>query len=309
MECDIRKNTKCLQISYKKMISAIITAYKEPKTIQKAIISLAEQPIKDMEVIVVAPDRDTLSEARKLKKKYKKLRVIEDDGLGKSAALNKSLKKIKGDILVLTDGDVYVGEKSISELLKPLEDRKVGAVSGNPVSINSKRTMFGFWSFVLTRVANKRRKRAVKNKKRIFCSGYLFAIRKELLPNLPEGLLSEDGYISHNVYQKNYKIGYKEDSIVFVKFPTNFKDWINQKRRGMGGYNQMKKIHKKRIRSFRKESMGFFDFFKYVSSLKELTWLLALFLARVYVWVLVYRDVNWRKRKREDLWGRVESTK
>jgi cellulose synthase/poly-beta-1,6-N-acetylglucosamine synthase-like glycosyltransferase len=290
------------------MISIIITAYKEERTIGKAIDSILKNNLKDFEILVTAPDDETL-EAARLFKKNKKIKVFRDQGKGKSAALNFVVSKAKGDILVLTDGDVYIGENSLAPLLAPFKDEKVGAVAGNPVSANSKKTMLGFWAYVLSSIADKRRKRSAKIKKRLFCSGYFFAVRKNLFPKLAENLLSEDGFISHSVYSKKYQILYAPEAKVYVKYPTNFKDWIIQKKRSIGGYNQIKKLVKAEIRSFKQESLGGLELFKFVSNFKELTWLLTLFLARIYLWLLIYRDINIRKKSHKEIWLRVESTK
>lgn len=291
------------------MISIIITAFKEPRTIQRSILALATQVSMIDDIIVVAPDNETLDEASKLSSRFKNLRMIKDSGNGKSAALNLAISRSRGEILVLTDGDVYVKENSVRFMIEKFRDKRVGAVSGRPVSIDSKKKMLGFWSHVLTDIADDRRRKALRNKKRFFCSGYFFAIKKELMPRLPEGLLSEDGFISHIVYKKGYKIEYSPESLVYVKYPSNFTDWIKQKKRSAGGYNQIKKLINVEIRSFKSESFGAIGLLKYASNMKELFWIFSLFIARIYLWILVYRDVNFRRKNREELWERVESTK
>jgi len=190
---------------------------------------------------------------KKMKKKYKQVKTIKDLGDGKSAALNLAVSKAKGDILILTDGDVYVGKDSIGKLVQSLKYQKVGAVTGRPVSLNPRGNKFGYWAYLLTEIAHERRKLASKKGMRFFCSGYLFAIRKKLFPKLQINLLSEDGYISHRVYEKGYRIDYSEDSRVLVRYPTNFEDWIKQKRRSAGGYRQLNGDMGIEIRSFRKE--------------------------------------------------------
>ena len=49
------------------MISIIITAFKESKTIQRAIMAIAAQNLPRHEIIVIAPDKETLDEAEKFK--------------------------------------------------------------------------------------------------------------------------------------------------------------------------------------------------------------------------------------------------
>ncbi len=291
------------------MISVIITSYKEPKTIGRAIEAIAKQKVKDIEIIVVAPDDETLNEAKKYSKKYPEVKTIKDAGKGKSAALNLAVSKAKGDILVLTDGDVYVGNNSISEITKEFNNSKVGAISGNVISLNSRKNMYGYWSHVLTGIANELRIETLNHNKPFICTGYFFAIRKKLFPKLPEELLSEDGYISQMVYEKGYLIKYAPEAKVFVKFPTNLKDWILQKKRSAGGYNQIKKLTGTTYRSFGSEAKGGYRVLKYISNVKEFFWVVWLFIIRIYLWIVIYIDINLKNKKQKEIWKRVESTK
>lgn len=291
------------------MITIGITSYKEPKTIGRAIEAIESQGIKDYEIIICAPDKETLSAADKYRKNNNKIRLLMDKGNGKPAALNLLVEKARGDILFLTDGDVYVGKKAIQYMLDILKDEKVGAVTGRPISINNKNNKFGFWAYMLSNIAHQRRLYAQNKGKRFFCSGYLFAIKKKIMPSLPENLLSEDGYISHKVYQNGFKIRYSPKSEVYVKYPDNFSDWIKQKKRSAGGYNQIKDILGIEMRSFRTESSGLFGFFKFASNFKELYWLIQLFIARIYLWIVIYRDIDMKKKSQKEVWERVESTK
>jgi len=292
------------------MISIVITSFREPKTIGKAIESFIFQDIKEKyELIVVAPDEKTLDVARKYAKKHKQIKIFKDPGKGKPAALNLAVSKAKGDILVLTDGDVYVDKNALNLMVEKFKNKEIGAVSGNPVSLNPKNDRYGFWAFVLTNVANEIRIENQKKDSKIICSGYLFAIRKELFPRLPENLLSEDGYISEIIYEKGYKIEYAPDAKVYVKYPTNFSDWIKQKKRSAGGYNQIGKILGKQMRSFSSESSGAFRLFKYVSGIRQLIWLFELLIARFYLWILIYLDISIKNKTQKELWQRVESTK
>jgi len=286
-------------------ISVIITSFKEPKTIGKAITSILNQDIPNLELIVVAPDDETLNAARV----HKKVIAIKDTGNGKSAALNLVIPKTKGDILVLTDGDVYVDSKAISEIINPFSDPLVGAVSGNVVSTNPRNNMYGYWSHVLANMAHEIRIQKLNSSGKFFCSGYLFAIRKELFPKLPTELLSEDGYISYKVYERKRIIKYAPKAKVYVKYPTNFKDWVNQKKRSAGGYNQIKKITSFYGRSFASETSGAFRILKYISSVREFFWMACLFFARLYLWFVIYRDINMKKKSQKEIWKRVESTK
>jgi len=290
------------------MISIIITAYKEPKTIGKAIEQVLKNGLReDFEIIISAPDQDTLNVARAYSKRNKKIKIFQDEGKGKPAALNKVIEKAKGDILILTDGDVYVGDKSIKELLRKFSDRSTGAVSGHPVPINSRSTRLGYWSHLLTDMVHSWRKKS----KFISCSGYLYTIRKKLFKKIPEDTLSDDAYITHIIKNQGYNIKYSEDSMVYVKYPDNFSDWIKQKKRSAGGYNQIRYIFNKKDidRSLTKESLGIFQVLAYPNNIREFIWTLELIIARIYLWLVIFWEINIRREEFKKVWVRIESTK
>lgn len=291
------------------MISIIITAFKEAKTIGRAIESILKQKPENYELLILAPDDETLDAAGKYS--GRKIRIIKDSGKGKPSALNLALKKARGNILVLTDGDVYLGKDSIKLMLGKFKDKKVGIVSGHPISINSRSRMLGFWSHLLTDTADKIRKQRVKAGKMIVCSGYLYAFRKNLFSSVPENALSEDAVISHMIADKGYKSEYADKALVFVKYPASFRDWIIQKRRSAGGYNQLSYLvkGKERMRSFAKESSGIFQVLSYPKTIKEFFYTFFLILARICLWVLIFIDVDIKKKELKKLWLRVESTK
>ncbi len=290
------------------MISVIITAYKEQKTIEKAIESILPQLKNKDEIIVVCPDKET----EKAAKKFKRIKHIKDPGKGKPAALNLAFKKVKGEILILTDGDVYISKNAVKEILKPFKDNKVGAVSGRPVSTNPKDSMFGYFSHLLTDAgAHEERTKRQKENKYLICSGYLMAIRNSIIKKIPENSLSDDAVISNIIYSRGYRIKYAAKAVVYVKYPTNFKDWLKQKKRSAGGYLQIKELtnNKDQMRSFIKESSGIIAAIKYPKTTKEYYWTIKLILARLYLWFIIFIDIKLKKKEFSKIWKRVETTK
>jgi len=290
------------------VISIIITSFKEPKTIGRAIEAILYNKIKDnFELIISAPDKETLAVASAYAKKNKKIRLLKDSGKGKPAALNLILKKAKGEILVLTDGDVYIDKNAIQPLLDKLKDQRVGAVSGHPLSLNSRKTKLGYWSHLLTDMVNLWRKKG----KFVSCSGYLYAARKKLLKPLPQETLSDDAYNSYIIAEQGYAIAYASNSFVYIKYPTTFSDWIKQKKRSGGGYNQLEYLLKNKStdRTLIKESSGIFQVLNYPKTFIEFIWTLELILARAYLWTLIFWDINIKKKDFKKIWVRVESTK
>ena len=125
------------------MISIILTTFKEPQTLSRAIRKILKQNIKyDYEFLIVGPDQETKKIANQFSQNYPQIKYIKDQGQGKPTALNLAFQKAKGKIYVLTDGDVYIDENALNALLEPFQNDKIGATTGQPVSLNKKNNLF-----------------------------------------------------------------------------------------------------------------------------------------------------------------------
>jgi len=258
---------------------------------------------KKMEIIIVGPDEQTKAVVQKFYSRYSFIKYIQDRGEGKPAALNLAIKKAKGDIIISTDGDVMVSSQAIKELLLPFENPKVGAVSGCPISTNLKSLILGYWASFLTNAAHQ-----MRTKKKIWpCSGYLYAFRK-IISDIPNNAFSEDGLITQMIREKGYLIKYAPKAKVYIKYPSNFKDWLKQKTRSAGGYVQIRETKKMRniIQEIRD---GIVLFFSYPKSIKEFFWTILLYKARICLWLIIFWKIKIRKEKFHAIWKRIESTK
>ena len=291
------------------MISIVITAFNEPG-IKKAIDAVLEQESKEKyELIISAPDKET----ENIVKSYndKRVKYFKDKGRGKANAINEIFKIVKGEILILSDGDVFLDKNAVSEILKLFEDKNVGCVSGRPVALNSKKHMIGYWSNLLLDAGAHRIRKEMDRKGRFLeCSGYLFAFR-DLIKKIPTDV-AEDSIIPYLIWKKGYRIRYAENARVFVKYPDNLKDFIKQRKRaGAGSHSRLTKYDKNfpKVKSFWNEARkGIFWAFGYAENLKELIWSFCLIFVRAWIWIGYYLDAA-RGKGYVDKWERVESTK
>lgn len=288
-------------------VTILITAYREAATIGRALEALLPQAA-GAEVIVICPDRETADAARA----YPGVEVLQDPGRGKPAALNLGLARARGEIVVMTDGDVYVGDGALDALLAPFADPHTGAVSGRPLSTSPRDTMLGYWSHLLTDAgAHAERVKRDAAGQFFVASGYLYAVRAGLVEHIPEDALAEDAVVSHIIGEQGYRVRYAPDACVYVKYPSTYRDWLKQKVRSAGGYAQPVIARSPlRMRSFRHEAVaGTTRALRYARSLREFAWTLALFAARLHLWLLIFWQVRVRRRPLLELWQRVETTK
>ncbi len=292
------------------MISILITSFKEPRTVGKAISSMLDQNLRNFEIIVCAPDKETLDVAKSYSKKDKRVKVFKDPGKGKPTALNFIIPKCKGEIVVLTDGDVYVKTKILDKMLTIFKDSKVGAVTARVVSSNDRKRMMGFWSHYLCESFHKIRLYESSKDKDILCSGYFYAIRKKLFRKMPSDTLADDAFNSLVIQKEGYKTKYYPKAEVYVKYPTTLADWIRQKKRTAGRVYQLKESFDFETRFALKEELrAAFLGLKTIESLKEAIWVFPLFGIKLYLWLRTLLDFRLRKRSLKSTWQRVESTK
>ncbi|HJZ18760.1 MAG TPA: glycosyltransferase [Candidatus Nanoarchaeia archaeon] len=295
------------------MISLVITSFNEPKTIGKAIESIINQKIDyDFELIVSAPDDETLNIARIYLKKNKKIRLIQDPGKGKNVAINFLLSHLKGDVIIFTDGDVYTSENSINSVMAEFKDPLIGCVSGRPVPQETRKTQYGFWSHFLFDAAHDLRRSLKEQGKFLECSGYLYGYRNKVLDSVPLHA-GDDAIIPHLFWKKGYKIGYAENARVYVKNVDNWRDWIKQKTRTTKSHETLKDyidVDKRlRMKTFLNEVQGVKHFISYPRNFREYYWAEKLIMARLLMWAKVFYDTQIRNNKYTDNWERVESTK
>lgn len=289
----------------------IITAWREPVTVIKTLTSVLSSNKKilgNLNIFLVCPDDETKKAGELTSSKYnfKNFKIINDPGKGKPLALNIAFKEAKGDILFLTDGDVVLDKNSL-EILAYSFSQKTGAISGRPVSADSRKNIFGYWGHLLADAAHFVRKNQQDRQKPFFLSGYLYAIRNFSWLSLNEDELVDDAFISLEVLEKGFEIQYQPKAQVFIKYPRNFSDWVKQKRRSIGGYSKLnQKNHFKIKRNFFEELKFIFFPISYAKNAKELFYSVLLYPARLFLWVIIFYDRLFKSKK---LWVRIESSK
>jgi len=291
------------------MINIIITSYKQPELTIKAVRAFLEQDVKEDYKIIIS---DPFPEVEKILKnkfdrefKSGKIEFFLDPGEGKSYALNVILEQIYSkpeDIIILTDGDVFVSKNSLSEILNAFKDKRVGCVTGKPIPLDSRKNMFGYWSHLAFAGIDKVRARLSKENKFFECSGYLFAIRNGILQGFPLET-SEDSIIPYLFWQKGYKIKYIPEAEVYVLNNYTWETYKKQKIRNIKGHENLNLLTKDmpRTKSFWNEiKYGTLFALDYPKNLKEIYYTLILFLTRLYIYLNTFYDIKLRNKTYKD---------
>jgi cellulose synthase/poly-beta-1,6-N-acetylglucosamine synthase-like glycosyltransferase len=290
-------------------ISIIVTAYKESETINRCLDSITSQSLPDRyEILVSSPDESTINAVKNYQKNNKNIKLVRDPGRGKPVALNILFKKARGDILVLTDGDVILGENSIKNLLRHFKNEKVGAVSGKVIYEVPEDSLFFEWAKFSEKFFDKMRKTKSGERSLYHPTGYLYAIRNNIVGTIPENSFSDDAVVGYLIVSNGYSIEYEPKSKVYVKFPLTVTDFIKQKSRTKAGFLQIKEWFNFEERNMLGElSFGTKDLFKFYGFNK----IHKMFLVGL-IYFLSWLKAYWiflGKKEFEEVWSRVESTK
>lgn len=218
------------------MISIIIPTYNEEKGIIKCINSIMPQMNADDELIVVSSGStdSTNDEVMKIADERVRL-IIQKERKGKASAINLAVKKARGDTIVQTDGDVELDAHAIENIMYPLFDPSVVAVSGRPIPIIDEKNLFYDWTQMSYRKMHEMRLKEDKEGNFWHLCGYLLAFNKKDFTELPFAKGAVDALMGLQLKEKG-KIAYADDAIVNVKAPTTIKDFVAQKTRVRVGY-------------------------------------------------------------------------
>lgn len=112
--------------------------------------------------------------------------------------------------------------------------------------------------------------------------------------------------------KKGYKVRYAENAFVYVKNPTNIRDFVKQKVRTAKSHEALGDYAPffPKVKSLKNEiKKGTLAALAYPKNIKETFWTGILFGVRLYTWFLVKWDERVLNRRYSDAWERIESTK
>src|SRR5262249_4021174 len=128
-------------------VSVIVPAYNEEVGLAATVRSLVNTAYPSpIEVLIVddGSTDDTPVIGDRLQREFPNVRLICRPNGGKPAALNTGIAQASHDVLVLVDGDTVFQRDTINNLVRPLVDPRVGAVSGN-TKVANRKGLIGRW--------------------------------------------------------------------------------------------------------------------------------------------------------------------
>lgn len=125
-----------------KLVSVLIPAHNEEKSIVRNLESVRHSSYQKKEIIVIddSSTDNTRAIVRKYIKEHPKVNVklmFKRKNVGKASAVNHGLRKAKGELIMTLDADSVIHKRSISNAVKYFDDSRIVGVAANVRVIDS----------------------------------------------------------------------------------------------------------------------------------------------------------------------------
>ncbi|VVB51128.1 Glycosyltransferase AglI [uncultured archaeon] len=228
--------------------SVVVPAHNEEKYIEATLESVLDSDYPaEFEVLVVddgSTDR-TEEVIKRMAANDSRIRLLKGSHGGKSMAINLASKSARYGILVVIDADTTMEKQTLREVVAPLADERIGAVSGvirgnmnsNPI------TWFQDFEFVLSAAW----RWVYNNINSTYILPCLVAFKKEALEavgGLSTDTLSEDIDIGLRLRKKGWLLTMAPKAVIHTNLPQTLPSLAKQRIRWGRGTLQVLRKHK-----------------------------------------------------------------
>ena len=157
-------------------------------------------------------------------------------GAGKPNALNAAVDASTGELLVFADSAQLFEPDAIPELVRCLEDPRIGAVSGQlGLSAGQMRRLVGwYW-----RMERQLRASEARIHSSVGVTGAIYALRRNLFTPLPSGILLDDLYTPMQVVLRGFRVGFTDRARATDAREFSVSDEKRRKERTLTGVLQL----------------------------------------------------------------------
>ncbi|MCB0407465.1 MAG: glycosyltransferase family 2 protein [Bdellovibrionales bacterium] len=222
-------------------LALFIAAYNEENVIQRKLENSLElsYPMDKLQIIVGSDgSNDQTNEiVQSYAEKYPHIQLLKFPRMGKSNIINAAIKTIDSELVVFSDANTIYEKDSLRIIARYLVPEGVGCVCGRLIYHNPGNIMSGvgesfYWNYETKLKIMESQVGYVAG-----ANGAIYAIKRPLFSELPQGTINDDFYISMKVVEKGYKSLYAEDAKAYEEVaPSMGGEFRRHIRDGAGHY-------------------------------------------------------------------------
>jgi cellulose synthase/poly-beta-1,6-N-acetylglucosamine synthase-like glycosyltransferase/peptidoglycan/xylan/chitin deacetylase (PgdA/CDA1 family)/spore germination protein YaaH len=246
-------------------VSVIIAAYNEEKVIAATLASVLKTAFTgELEVIVIddGSKDQTRAVAEEVASDDPRVRVLHQANAGKSEALRHGVEMARYDTLVFLDADTQFQPDTLSALVAPLADPRVGAVSGHARVGNACSFIARCQALEYICGFNLDRRAYDALDCITVAPGAVSAIRRDALEaagGFRSHTLAEDTDLTLSLHRCGYQIRYAADAIAWTEAPETLRGLAKQRFRWCFGTMQCLWKHRDMLFNPKFGALGFFS--------------------------------------------------
>ncbi len=233
-------------------VSVVVPAFNEAVGIERAVRSLDASDYPAFEVVVI-DDGSTDGTGEIVEGLgLTNIRVVRQANAGKAAALNRGLSETRHEIVAMVDGDTVFESVTLRELVRPLSEPDVGAVSGN-TKVGNRSGLLGRWQhieYVMGFNLDRRLYDVLRCMPTV--PGAVGAFRRRALADIDgvsEATLAEDTDITLGIGRAGWRVVYAGEARGWTEAPSDLSGLWRQRYRW--SYGTMQAVWKHRAAVWR----------------------------------------------------------
>lgn len=193
-------------------ISIVMVVRNEEQVLASKLENLLSLEYPNYEIVVVSDGSTDATESilRQFQQGTRVRILLKQISRGKAAGINDALETVRGDIVVFTDARQKFERGAVRLLMENFSDPDVGCVSGelmlgDPESGEAGQGLGLYW-----RIEKKIRILEALSGSMVGATGAIYAVRRDLVRNLPEGTILDDVYLPMEVVRQGKRTVFDE---------------------------------------------------------------------------------------------------
>ncbi len=228
-----------LPAHYQPALTVLIAAYNEEEVMGPRLENvLSQEYLAEKLQVIVASDGST-DRTDEIVRTYAErgvLLVRSEPRSGKIAALRSAEPHIRGEVVVFSDADSTFLPGALKYLARHFANPKVGAVTGREMRPPSKDQGKGRGEGLYNRIETQVKRLEAKVGNQVLLHGGIFAMRRELLPYVPDHL-THDAIVPARLTLDGYRVDYEPQAVSLEAYELDSRqDWHRRIRTVMQAY-------------------------------------------------------------------------